>query len=264
VPLAVNATAGSTVLGIFDDMNAIADVCEKHKVWLHVDGAWGASVLVSNKWKHLMSGVERADSVAWALHKMMGINQQCSAILMKRPNILKKVNASDADYLFHFDDTRPWDLGEKTLNCGRHQDSFKVWLSWKVHGDQGMEARVNRNFENRDYFVQEIKKRSDRFELLFEPECTQICFFYLPRCARGLAKTPERDVLCGQLVPPLRRRIQVAGSLLVNYNPLNESKPNFPGVPNHWRIVFANPEQTQKDLDFVLDEMDRLGADLTP
>jgi len=49
--------------------------------------------------------------------------------------VQKKVNASHADYLFHFDDTRPYDLGEKTLNCGRHQDSFKAWLSWKVHGD---------------------------------------------------------------------------------------------------------------------------------
>jgi hypothetical protein len=48
----------------------------------------------------------------------------------------KRVNASHADYLFHFDDTRPYDLGEKTLNCGRHQDSFKAWLSWKVHGDK--------------------------------------------------------------------------------------------------------------------------------
>jgi glutamate/tyrosine decarboxylase-like PLP-dependent enzyme len=68
--------------------NGIADVCQKHGVWLHVDGAWGGSVLVSKKWRHKMAGVERADSVTWCLHKMMGINQQCAAFLTKETNLL--------------------------------------------------------------------------------------------------------------------------------------------------------------------------------
>jgi glutamate decarboxylase len=260
-PFCVNATAGSTVLGVFDDIEAIADICEKHKVWLHVDAAWGGTVLVSRKWRHLMRGIHRADSVTWCLHKMMGINQQCAAILLKEPNSLKRVNASHADYLFHFDDTRPYDLGEKTLNCGRHQDSFKAWLSWKVHGDLGMEARVDKNFENRTYFVEQLKspRWADRFELLFEPECTQVCFFYLPKAIRGMPKSKERDNLCGKFVRLLRRRVQISGSMLVNYNPLSASEPHFEFVPDHWRIVFANPEQTKEDLDFVLTELDRLG-----
>jgi len=262
-PFCVNATCGTTVLGVFEDLNGIADVCQKHGVWLHVDGAWGGSVLVSKKWRHKMAGVERADSVTWCLHKMMGINQQCAAFLTKESHLLKKVNASHADYLFHFDDTRPYDLGEKTLNCGRHQDSFKAWLSWKVHGDKGMEQRVDTDFANALYFTEELKKRSDKFELLFEPECTQVCFFYLPKCIRGMPKSKERDELCGKYVPMLRRKIQLAGSMLVNYNPLSESLPNFPFVPNHWRIVWANPEQTFEDALFVLDEMDRLGEDMT-
>jgi glutamate/tyrosine decarboxylase-like PLP-dependent enzyme len=63
-------------------------VCQKHGVWLHVDGAWGGSVLVSKKWRHKMAGVERADSVTWCLHKMMGINQQCAAFLTKESHLL--------------------------------------------------------------------------------------------------------------------------------------------------------------------------------
>jgi len=121
---------------------------------------------------------------------------------------------------------------------------------------------VDANFANAQYFASELEKRSDKFELLFEPECTQVCFFYLPKCIRGMPKSKGRDEICGQFVPMLRRRIQVAGSMLVNYNPLSESLPNFPFVPNHWRIVWANPEQTFKDALFVLDEMDRLGEDM--
>jgi hypothetical protein len=108
-----------------------------------------------------------------------------------------------------------------------------------------------------------------------------------------MPKSKERDELCGKYVPMLRRKIQLAGSMLVNYNPLSESLPNFPFVPNHWRIVwayvhpppplfpyspsfvlltfvfvlflqsFSNPEQTFEDALFVLDEMDRLGEDMT-
>ncbi len=63
-------------------------MCQKHGVWLHVDGAWGGSVLVSKKWRHKMAGVERADSVTWCLHKMMGINQQCAAFLTKESHLL--------------------------------------------------------------------------------------------------------------------------------------------------------------------------------
>jgi hypothetical protein len=108
-----------------------------------------------------------------------------------------------------------------------------------------------------------------------------------------MPKSKERDELCGKYVPMLRRKIQLCGSMLVNYNPLSESLPNFPFVPNHWRIVWAyvhpflslplcsrfslrdsrvshtslafssNPEQTFEDALFVLDEMDRLGEDMT-
>jgi len=77
-----------------------------------------------------------------------------------------------------------------------------------------------------------------------------------------MPKSKERDELAGKFVPLLRRKIQIAGSMLVNYNPLSESLPHFAFVPNHWRIVFSNPEQGKVDLDFVLDEMDKLGADL--
>eukprot|EP01087_Luapelamoeba_hula_P005592 TRINITY_DN1563_c0_g1_i2.p1 TRINITY_DN1563_c0_g1~~TRINITY_DN1563_c0_g1_i2.p1 ORF type:complete len:375 (-),score=51.28 TRINITY_DN1563_c0_g1_i2:429-1553(-) len=89
-PFCVNATCGTTVLGVFEDLEAIADVCEKHKVWMHVDASWGGAVLVTEEWKHLMKGVERADSVAWCMHKMLGMTQQCSAFLTKEGQLLKK------------------------------------------------------------------------------------------------------------------------------------------------------------------------------
>merc|ERR1712232_1346527 len=92
-PFYVNATAGTTVLGVYDPIDACADVCQKYNMWLHVDGALGASALMSPTHKHLMKGVNRADSVTWCLHKMLGMNQQCSAFISRHNNILKKTNS---------------------------------------------------------------------------------------------------------------------------------------------------------------------------
>eukprot|EP00111_Clytia_hemisphaerica_P010942 TCONS_00032061-protein len=72
-PLMVVATAGTTVGGAYDPMNEIADICAHHKLWFHVDGAWGGSALMSEKYKHLMVGCDRADSMTWDPHKMIGI-----------------------------------------------------------------------------------------------------------------------------------------------------------------------------------------------
>lgn len=83
VPLIVSCTSGTTVQGAFDPLHRIADVCEKHQVWMHVDGAWGGSVLFSIHHKHLMKGVDRANSVAWNPHKMLVAGLQCSVLLLK-------------------------------------------------------------------------------------------------------------------------------------------------------------------------------------
>ena len=83
-PFYVNATAGTTVLGSFDPIDEIADICERHKLWLHVDGSWGGAVAFSPELrKDRLKGVERADSVAFNPHKMLGVPLTCSFLLAK-------------------------------------------------------------------------------------------------------------------------------------------------------------------------------------
>ena len=79
----VNATQGSTVMGGYDPLEPIADVCQKYGVWLHADGAWGGAVLLSKKLRHKMQGIERCDSMTWNPHKMMGTPQQASVFLTR-------------------------------------------------------------------------------------------------------------------------------------------------------------------------------------
>lgn len=82
-PYFVNATAGTTVFGAFDPIDEIADICQKYNLWMHVDGAWGGGALLSKTYSPLLKGVERADSMTWNPHKLMGVPQQCSLVFTK-------------------------------------------------------------------------------------------------------------------------------------------------------------------------------------
>ena len=119
-PCCVIATSGTTVRGAFDPLREIADVCSNQNIWLHVDAAWGGSCLYSNKLRVLMDGVELADSVCWDAHKMMGLPLVCSAFLIKKPEILRKIcsHGNVAHYLF-LGDAEDVDLGRISLQCGR-------------------------------------------------------------------------------------------------------------------------------------------------
>merc|ERR1711963_1364156 len=128
------ATCGSTVLGAFDDLQAAQAVCSRHGVWLHADACWGGGVLMSHTYRHLMKGVERCDSVAWNFHKFFGTPVQTSALLVADKDILYKANSSQAEYLFQPDKyyDASYDLGDKTVQCGRKVDVLKLWLQWKA------------------------------------------------------------------------------------------------------------------------------------
>ncbi len=91
IPVCVVATAGTTVLGAFDPIDAIADVTERHGVWLHVDGALGGTLLLAPDHRGLLAGAERADSFAWNAHKMMGVPLQCSALLVRQRGRLDRI-----------------------------------------------------------------------------------------------------------------------------------------------------------------------------
>ncbi|XP_052605004.1 cysteine sulfinic acid decarboxylase isoform X1 [Peromyscus californicus insignis] len=193
VPFLVSATSGTTVLGAFDPLDAIADVCQRHGLWFHVDAAWGGSVLLSRTHRHLLDGIQRADSVAWNPHKLLGAGLQCSALLLRdTSNLLKRCHGSQASYLFQQDKFYDvaLDTGDKVVQCGRRVDCLKLWLMWKAQGGQGLEQRIDQAFALTRYLVEEIKKR-EGFELVMEPEFVNVCFWFVPPSLRGKKESPD-------------------------------------------------------------------------
>ncbi|XP_053160009.1 cysteine sulfinic acid decarboxylase [Hemicordylus capensis] len=256
-PFFVNATCGTTVLGSFDPLTEIAELCARHRIWLHVDAAWGGSALLSRKHRHLLDGIERADSVAWNPHKMLMTGLQCSAFLLRDTSgLLQRCHCAKATYLFQTDKfyNMAYDMGDATIQCGRKVDCLKLWLMWKANGTRGLEQRVNRAFAFTSYMTAEIKKR-EGFQLVIEPEFINLCFWFVPPSLRGKEKCTDYYVRLGKVAPAIKERMMKKGSMMVSYQP-HGSKVNF------FRQVVTNPAVTREDLDFFLDEIERLGRDL--
>uniref|UniRef100_A0A8C6P129 Cysteine sulfinic acid decarboxylase n=1 Tax=Nothobranchius furzeri TaxID=105023 RepID=A0A8C6P129_NOTFU len=260
VPLLVSCTSGTTVQGAFDPLDQIADVCGKHKLWMHVDAAWGGSVLFSKQHRSLMKGIDRADSVAWNPHKMLLAGLQCSALLLKdTSNLLKQCHGANASYLFQQDKFYDvnLDVGDKSVQCSRKADCLKLWLMWKAIGSNGFEERVNKAFVLVRYLVDEMKNR-DGFHLLNDPEFVNVCFWFIPPSLRGKegnADYPSRLAKVSSVAPVIKERMMKKGTLMVGYQPLGD-KVNF------FRVTVFSPLISHKDLDFFLDEIERLGINL--
>jgi len=262
-PFYVGATAGTTVLGAFDPFNALADVCAKDNIWLHVDGAWGGAAIVSKTYKHLMAGVERADSFCWNPHKMLGIPLQCSIVLSKKPGSFMAANSFKADYLFQPDkNNAEADLGDRTIQCGRKSDALKLWLAWKYRGDEGWEQLVDHCFGLAKFVENEVSSdTSGAFVLATPAQCSNVGFWYVPPRLRPFNKdtaTEEQLAELAKVAPKLKDRMQRAGDAMIGFQPVPALK-----LPNFFRLVLPNSRHNSEEkLRDMLRRMDEMGADL--
>ncbi|XP_014248186.1 cysteine sulfinic acid decarboxylase [Cimex lectularius] len=257
VPFMVSATAGTTVLGAYDPIEEIHEVCKDHGMWLHVDAAWGGGALVSKKYRHLLRGIEKSDSVTWNPHKMLAAPQQCSTFLTKHTKILSQCHSAQAQYLFQKDkfyDTS-YDTGDKHIQCGRRADVFKFWLMWKAKGTDGLEKHVDRVFDSAEYFTEKIRGRPG-FKLFVErPECTNVTFWYVPPSLLGKESEPDFNQKLHKVAPLMKERMMREGTMMMTYQPLREH-------PNFFRLVIQNSSLNHNDMDYIVAEIERLGRNL--
>ncbi|XP_019857933.1 PREDICTED: glutamate decarboxylase 1-like [Amphimedon queenslandica] len=256
-PFAVVATSGSTVIGAFDPIGPIADVCDKHNLWLHIDAAYGGGVLFSDNYRHLMANAHRSDSITWDLHKSATVPQQCSAILLKHKGLLAMCNSTKASYLFQRDKQNydvSFDTGDKSIQCGRLNDVLKLWIMWKAKGKNGFAKQMDNSIGLAKYLAKRVKERDD-FELILEPEYTNVCFWYIAPSVRGITDQNERKQKLNGIAPKIKARLMAAGTLMLGYQPLGE-------YPNFFRMVTTCPQGKEADMDFLLNEIKRLGKDL--
>ncbi len=190
-PMLVNATAGTTVRGAFDPIREIAAVAHEHGAWLHVDGALGASLSLSNNHRLLLDGVELADSVTWDPHKMMGVPLQTSVLLVARRGLLRASLDETAEYLFQTD-SDSLNPGHMSIQCGRRNDALRLWAAWLRLGDRGWEARLNRQMALARRAA-ELIDLDPTLELTEPPPSINVCFEVRGRSSLSVCERLDRD-----------------------------------------------------------------------
>lgn len=258
VPLIVIATCGTTVTGAFDPLEEIANICERHNVWLHADAAWGGAVLYSQHHRRLIKGIERSNSVVWSLHKLMGAPIQCAVILVKQKGQLQACNSSKASYLFATDKFYDvsYDIGDKTVQCGRKVDCLKFWMLWKSRGHSGMANHVDTSFRNSKYVVEKLRN-NDGFRLIQDEfDYLNICFWYIPLRLRGKVESEQWWKEIGKVAPVVKEKTTKDGMVAISYQPLENRK-----LVNFLRIV-THPHTTQSDFEYIIEQIDKHGKHL--
>lgn len=175
-PFFVNLTAGTTVLGSFDSIPELSEICKEFNLWLHVDGAYCGAVIFSDKYKHLVKGLEKADSFNVNAHKMLGTPLTCSVFLAKDKRHLKHSFSTDASYLYQTDGD-DYNLGKTSLQCGRKNDALKLWTLWKSIGTKGLGQLVDHQFYLADVARKYIREHKE-YSLYSFDNSVSICFNY--------------------------------------------------------------------------------------
>ncbi|HET7274228.1 MAG TPA: pyridoxal-dependent decarboxylase [Longimicrobiaceae bacterium] len=185
-PVAIVATAGSTATGHFDDLSSIADVAARAGVWLHVDGAHGASFLLSDRLRPLLNGIDRVDSLAWDPHKMMFMPSSAGAIFVRDHRHLDAAFRQSAPYLFHPrpGESRSRDIGKRTLQCSRRFDALKLWVCMRHYGTRHFAMLIEKTVDTTGLLYERLSAAPD-FEPSHVPESNILCFRYIPDALRS-------------------------------------------------------------------------------
>lgn len=144
-PIAVIASAGTTLTGAIDPLDAIADVCDEFGVWMHVDGAYGVPAAATATAKPLFKGLDRATSVTIDAHKWLFVPKACSIVLVKDPDLLRNTFGHEEAYIPHQDtSTHPVDY---TLEYSRPLRALKLWMAFVAHGSNGLRDAIEDNVQ---------------------------------------------------------------------------------------------------------------------
>jgi aromatic-L-amino-acid decarboxylase len=197
VAVAVVATAGTTLTGAVDPLDAVADVCERHGVWLHIDGAYGLPAAAAPSAAPLFAGLERADSATIDAHKWLGVQKSCSVVLLRETGRLRAAFGHEERYMLHEGDVaNPVD---RTLEYSRPFRSLLLWMAFRVYGAARYRAWIEATLANARLLADSLRE-SPEFELLHDPMLSTVCFQHVPPGADDidahnikLAREMQRD-----------------------------------------------------------------------
>ncbi|HZJ01068.1 MAG TPA: pyridoxal-dependent decarboxylase [Gemmatimonadaceae bacterium] len=247
-PIVVIGTAGTVATGAIDDLSTLADICAKENLWLHVDGAFGAIAGLSDRLRSRVKGMERADSLAFDLHKWMSVNYDAGCVLVRNPEAHMKSFSIPASYLSALPGGISMggylfsDLG---IDLSRGFRALKAWMSIKTYGFDMYARMVEKNVAQAEYLAS-LVEANDNLELVAPVPLNVVCFRYI---AEKLADA-ELDALNERILV----RLQEDGLAV----------PSGVHVGGKFALRVANVNHRSRKFDFdaLAADVVRLGSEL--
>src|SRR6056297_479388 len=176
-PMMVVATAGSTNTGASDPLDAIADICAEHELWLHVDGAYGAPAAITAEGRATLSGLSRADSVVLDPHKWFFQPYDMGLCLVTRPGALERCFAMNPEYLRDVQATSgEVNYGNRSLELTRRARAMKLWMSLRTYGAPAFRDAVQRGIALAEFTESHLRSQPDTWEIVTPAQLGIVCF----------------------------------------------------------------------------------------
>lgn len=258
--LAIVGVGGTTETGHIDPLNELADYATEIGAHFHVDAAWGGATLMSDKYRHLLDGVERADSVTIDAHKQMYVPMGAGMVLFRDPSMVRAIE-HHAEYVIRHGSK---DLGAHTMEGSRPGMAMLVYSALHVMGRRGYELLIDKSIDKAKQFAELIAAQDD-FELVTAPELCLLTYRFVPQQVKvALAQANPEQVK--RLTPHLnaitrfiQKRQRETGRSFVSRTKLNPAQYHRePTVV--FRVVLANPLTTTEMLKEVLEEQREIAA----
>lgn len=243
--MAVVATAGTTDFGTIDPLPRIADLCETFKTWLHVDAAYGCGLLASPTRRHLLTGIERADSVTVDYHKSFFQPVSSSALLVRDGATLRHATYY-ADYLNprRMAEAKIPNQVDKSLQTTRRFDALKLWMTLRIMGADAIGALFD-EVVDRAAEAYELLAEDPRFEVVTRSDLSTVVFRYLP------ADSDRADLV--NLYA--REALAASGEALIAGTTVDGRQ--------FLKFTLLNPLTTTEDIEYVLERIAEHAASRT-
>lgn len=244
--IAVIGSACSTSTGSYDDLPAIADFCQQNNLWFHVDGAHGGAVVFSQKYKYLVKGLERADSVVIDWHKMLMTPALSTSLIFKNGGDAFKTFHQKAQYLWANQGSQEWfNSGKRTFECTKLMMSVKIYAILKIYGESIFAENIDTLHDLAQDFVQ-LLRNNPSFELAVVPQSNIVCFRYI-----GQEINPEKH---NTINAEIRQKLLEDGRFYIVQTTLREKL--------YLRVSLMNPLTTLNDLSELLAVIEKIRVEI--
>jgi glutamate/tyrosine decarboxylase-like PLP-dependent enzyme len=231
---AVVATAGTTNLGVIDDLEGVAEVCRELELWLHVDGAYGGAALAAPSVRDVFRGIERADSLVVDPHKWLFAPFDCCALLYREPELARRAHAQQAGYLEAITTRDEWNPSDYAIHLSRRARGLPFWFSLAAHGTAAYTEAIESVLAVTRRAVLEIDGR-ETLERIHDPMLSVVAFRRIGWQPADYEAWSQRLLAEGYaFVMPTRHRGETVT-----------------------RFAIVNPRTTIEDISGILDTMER-------